>query len=294
MRSKISVMTIYKISRIARIQKAVPVIFLLWLALAGCAGPGTVRQVQPGDVVNIRFLCRLQTGEVVAATDKTIGQQKALPKSAIFLSRDKDVPVSVTAADTLPKLPVGKERTFEEEIMDRLAGIVVGMKEGESRTVNLTAKELPERGPDNYIIRMARVRERPKEMRMTIGDYRFRTGKSPEIGQAFLFDPAVPGWVEDVTQEDVIIRFLAQSGDIVQTPFGTGLIRDKENAYEIVIDARKGALVRTGAFVGRIASVDEQFITVDYRNPFGGEVLVCDITVEKVVEINPANSGKGE
>src|SRR5271169_2433643 len=48
----------------------------LWLilSLAGCAGPVSVkpestRVVQLGDVADINFLCRLQSGEVAASTD---------------------------------------------------------------------------------------------------------------------------------------------------------------------------------------------------------------------------------
>lgn len=288
------VSTICKISIINRMKKAAPVIFLLWLVLAGCAGPGTARLVQPGDAVDIRFLCRLQNGDVVAATDKAVGQDNTIPKSSIFLSKVEDGPVSVTAGSPLPKMPGGKERAFEEEIVDRLAGIVVGMKVGETRQVDLTSEDLPERLPDDYIIRLARIRERPKEMRMPIDEYRSRTSKSPEAGQEFVFDPAVPGGVEAVTPEEVVIRFSARPGDIVQTPLGPGTIKESENFYQIVIDARKGALVRTVHLVGRIVSVDEQFITIDYRHPFGGEPLICDLAVEKIAEIQPANRVKGE
>ncbi|MBI5237027.1 MAG: hypothetical protein HY887_01200 [Deltaproteobacteria bacterium] len=294
MRRKISVMTIYKISMIARMQKAVLIMSMLLLSLAGCAGPGRVRIVQPGDGADIRFLCRLQTGEVVAATDKAVGQQTALPKSAVFLLRAQDGPVSVKAAAFLPEPSGEKEKPFEMEIIDRLAGAVVGMKEGESRTVELTAEELPERGQDDYFLRVARVRERSKEMRMTTGDYRYRTGKPPETGQPFVLDPAVQGRVETVTQEEVVILFSARPGDVVQTPFGPGRIRESEKAYEIEIDARKGDLVRTGPLVGRVAEVDEQFITIDYRHPFGGEKLICDTAVEKVAKIKPMKSGAGE
>ncbi len=288
-------------------RKVVPAMLVSMLAFAGCASPGKIglapgdaadpgkaRVVRPGDVADIRFLCRLQSGEVVAATDKAVGQQEDLPKSAVFRLRDKDVPLAVTATASLPKTPGSKEAAFEEEIINRLTGVIVGMKAGETRTVNLAAEELPERGKDDYLIRVARIRVRPKEMRMPIGDYQARTGKPPEVGQPFIIDPAVQGKVEAVTQEEVVIRFSAQPGSVVPTPFGPGRIRETEKNYEIVIGAREGALVRTGPLVGRITDVDEQFITIDYRNPFGGETLICDVAVEKVSEAKPAKSGTKE
>lgn len=250
--------------------------------------------MQPGDVADIRFLCKLKTGEIVAATDNSVGQQTALPKSALFLSRDKDDPVSVTAAVSLPGPPTGREWAFEDEIINRLAGVVVGMREGERRTVNLTAEELPERRQEEYVIRVARVRERQKEMRMPGTDYRVRIGKSPEIGQPFVLDPAIPGKVQSVTQEEVVIRFFAQPGDVVPTPFGPGHIRESEEAYFIDIDARKGALVRSAHLAGRITNVTDKIITIDYRHPFGYEELICDLTVNRVKRAEAKKEGTEE
>jgi FKBP-type peptidyl-prolyl cis-trans isomerase 2 len=163
------------------------------------------------------------------------------------------------------------------------------MKQGESRTVNLTAEELPERTKEDYVVRMAHVRRQPKEMRMTIDEYRSRSGKSPEVGQLVVSDPAVSGRVETVTEEEVVLRFSAQAGDVLPTKFGPARIRETENLYEIVIDAREGALVRTAHLVGRISEVDEDYFTLDYRNPFGGQKLICDVAVEKATEVKNKN-----
>lgn len=267
----------------------VSVSLCLLLSLAACSSAKSVRPenggiVRPGNAADIRFLCRLQTGEVVVATDSAMGQNGALPKSTVFLPRGKDGSFSVMAGGALPEPPRGKEMAFEDEIINRLAGVIVGMRVGESRTVNLTAEELPERSRDDYVLRVARIRKRPREMRITIDEYHNRTGKSPEVGQPFVFDAAVPGRVEAVTPEEVVIVFSAQPGDVVPTPFGPGHIRTLENNYEIVIDAQKGALVRTGPLVGRIVDVNEQFLIIDYRHPFGGEMLTCDVTVEKTAD----------
>jgi len=284
----------------------------LMLSLAGCATQNSIkvsenqsvkavgskpesgRIVQPGDVTDIRFFCRLQNGEVVAATDKAVGQQTIMPKSSVFLVRDKDGPLPVTAGVPIKKEPGDKETPFEMEIVDRLVTVVVGMKEGENRTVELKAENLPERSRDNYVLNIARVRERTKELRMTVGDYQARTGKSPETGQPFTYDPAVQGQVEAVTQDEVVILFSAHAGDVVPTPFGPGLIRESEKAYEIEIDAHKGALVRTGQLVGRITDVNEKSIIIDYRNPFGGEPLQCDVAVDKIKEKKDETQRRGD
>ena len=290
--------------------RIVPVMFLLLTALTGCAtggkivsaradgvsDPSPARLVRPGDLVDLRFLCRLQTGELVAATDPSAGQRTDVSKSPIYLMRDKDGPVTVAADIPLPltEQPAGKELAFEDKIVNRLAGAITGMKEGERRTVSLTAKEAPERRSEDYVIRISRVRKREKEMRMPPSEYQARTGKSPEMGQPVVFDPAVPGRVETVTPDATVIRFSAQVGAVVPTPFGPGHIRETEKAYEIVIDAQKGALVRTVPLVGRIADVDETSITIDYRHPFGNETLACDVAIDRIADTKPIKSGTGE
>jgi hypothetical protein len=36
------------------------------------------------------------------------------------------------------------------------------------------------------------------------------------------------------------------------------------------------------------------FITIDYRRPFGNEVLVCDVASDNVADAKPVKSGSGE
>ena len=278
---------------VTRARKAVLVTFLLMASLTGCAVPGKVRIVQPGGVADIRFLCRQQNGDVVAATDKAVGMQTGFRKSAVFLSRDKAGPISVTAGPLQePKLYI--ERSFEDEIVAHLAGAVVGMKEGESRTVRLAAKDVPDRERKDYVIKVARVRERAKEIHMPTAEYVSRAGKPPQVGETFTIDPAVPGRVETVTADEVVIRFYAKPAEVVSTPFGPGHIRESEDAYEIEIDAKKGDLIRTANLVGRVSAVDEDYIEIDYRHPLGGETLDCDVAVEKIAEIRPMKNSGGE
>jgi len=272
-------------------RSAISVTLLVMLLLnSGCATGSAPRQegsaellpraaiIQPGDKADVSFTCWVNNGEVVAATDKE--QLQGAPKSRVFWPAQKDGPVSITAVAFGPMET--KEKSFEEEITARLAGIVSGMREGQDRKVQLTAQELPERDPKNYVISIARVRIRSKEMRMPLGEYEFRANKSPEVGQLFTIDPAFPGHVESITDKEVVIRFKADPGAKIETPFGTGRILEDDYNYKVDINAVKGGLVRSGPFVGRIIGVDENDITVDYRHPFGGETLTCDVKVEKV------------
>jgi FKBP-type peptidyl-prolyl cis-trans isomerase 2 len=115
---------------------------------------------------------------------------------------------------------------------------------------------------------------------MTGSEYKARTGKEAAVGQEVSLDPAIPGKVASVSENEVLIRYFVQPGSVVDTPFGKGTIRENEKNYEIVIDAAAGNLVRTGGLVGRISEVRNDSIVLDYGHPFGGETLACDVRVE--------------
>jgi FKBP-type peptidyl-prolyl cis-trans isomerase 2 len=287
------------------LHKTASVLILFMLASTGCATSGTPglaksgnaaglatnRTVQPGDKADIHFLCRLESGEIAAATNDAPEDQ---PKSNIYVKRKDAGPLVITAIRPDEPIMPKQEVPFEAEIVNRLSKKVAGMKEGEKRQVRVSAENIPTRDEHNYIIRMARVRTRAKEMQMTASDYQTRTGKAPEVGQAFVIDPAFPGRVETVTDREVVIRFSAKPGSVLSTPFGPGTVREEGQNYKVDIDARKGGLTRAGSMIGRIIDVDDQFITIDYRNPFGNETLTCEVTIEKIADAKPSESGTGK
>ena len=257
---------------------------VLLIVLSGCAitGSSPARVVKPGDQATVNYTCRFKSGEIVATTFEQVAKNSSLTKSPIFHPKKNYNPESLKAGGTTAGTWPPTARGFEQEVRARLAEAVVGMKEGESRTLKFFAGDVPGMKDGERIIRMARVRSRPKVMRMTKEEYTRRMGKAPEISQNVVFDPAIPGKVTSVTETEVIVRFSAKPGAEVDTPFGRGVIGDKNGRYEIVIDANVGTLVRSGPVVGRIVGVDERFITIDYGDPFGGEALVCDVRVESV------------
>jgi FKBP-type peptidyl-prolyl cis-trans isomerase 2 len=258
--------------------------------IMGCAGLNIKENsVRSGDRVTLNFTCRLQNGSIAATT---IGEIAGIPgdrRSSVFRERKAEGPLRIIAGGNEAVYGRPGHRGFEGEIVAKVAEVVVGMEVGETRQVTVTAERaVPEK--EEPIIQVARVRHRPKEVRMAPDAYRERAGKAAEVGQKYTLDPAIPGHVVRVDQNEVVVRFEPQAGAMVDTPFGKGTVRDAGSRWEIHIDARPGSLVRTGAMVGRIVGVDKRLITVDYGHPFGGEALRCDVTVEK---IEPLAKGKG-
>jgi FKBP-type peptidyl-prolyl cis-trans isomerase 2 len=288
--------------------KSAPLVLLLSLALAGCATSGTVKPAQPaaasvpgnvrtvraGDVVNVRYLCRLKSGEVAAATDPVA---ESLPKSNIYQQREGAGPVLVAASGDASDAAQAQaapfeQRSLEEEILRQLAPAIAGMREGETRAAELKAEDAPPQEAHKYIARLTRVRTRPKEWKMPKGDYEFRAGRSSEVGQEFTYDPDFPGKVVSVTDREVVVRLFATPGAVIDTPFGPGRVREEGDDYRLDIDAHKGALIRAAGMTGRISDVDDKAIIIDFGNAFGGETLLCDVAVEKIIDEKLAQSGE--
>ena len=256
------------------------------LLLPACTvSPVAVRQ---GDRVALSFDCRLPGGEL-AATTRPDALLAGEPKASVYLPRTGPETVTVTAGPQA-SAPEAKERlSFEQEILQRMAPMVVGLHEGGRSQWVLEAERFPVSTPNERSVRLATVRKRPKELRLTGKEYSEKTGKSPAVGEPFVTDRMVPGRVSEVTTDEVVIRFAPAGGAALATPFGPVSVREEADHYELEIAAEKGRLIRTGGFVGRIADADRDLITVDYGHPFGGEKLDCAVTV---VQVERGGAGK--
>jgi hypothetical protein len=229
----------------------------------------------------VQFTCRLSDGSLAASTSKDSGRGDGLTRSAIFLERGTSDPVTIVAG-TPDELPSDNLRSFEDEILEQLRGRVGGMKERESRALELAPRVNRTVPPGTNRVPMARVRVRAKELRLSVADFSARTGKAPEVGGSYTIDPSFPGQVASVGEAEVLIRFSATPGQVVPLTFGSGVVTDAGDHYEIRIETEKGRLVRSGGLVGRVVQVDDRLIHIDYPNPFAGETLSCEVTVASV------------
>lgn len=259
--------------------KSLLVTAMLALPLVACAGSPAV--VQPGDRVEMSFTCRLPGGDLAATTrpDSSVAGEA---KSPFYLPRTGPDTVTVTAGQLSPDSRNQDRQPFEQEIMQRLALMMPGLKEGEQAQWLLDSERYPVSSPNEKFVKMATVRKRQKEMRLGREEYIGRTGKTPEVGQPFVIDKLVPGKVSEVTGNEVVIRFSPIQGKDLTTPFGPVTVREMADHYELEISAEEERLVRTGGMTGRISAVDKESMTIDYGHPFGGEKLKCDVKVVKV------------
>lgn len=238
--------------------------------------------VMPGDRADVQFTCRLTNGEVAMSTYQEVADDPSLRKSVVFVKRDRSTPLKISAGNEPEQAPSFPYKGLENEVIYQMSSAVVGLPIGEKQTLEIKAERLPEQQPGEHLVKISRVRRREKEMRFTPDQYEASTGRAAEVGRAFLYDPALPGEVESVSDTEVVVQFAPEPGKEVTTAFGKATVREQPDCYEIVIDARPGDLVRTGGIVGRIVEVDDKEITIDYGHPFGGGALLCDVVIESV------------
>jgi len=257
----------------------------LLAGVTGCATAVGDRIVAAGDRVGVRFTCRLPDGAIASSTEKTVADDPSLPKAPVFLASSGDEPMTLPSGTELEALRAKPLRAMEEELLSRLVDSVVGMRVGESRLMKFTANPAPAVAGETTSIEMARVRVRPRELRLTVEEYRKRKGAEPAVGESYTIDPAFLGRVTEISGDQVVISYAAPPDKTVRTPFGIGTVREKDEGYEVELDVRKGRLVRSGPLVGRITAVDDRHFTIDYSHPFGGEELRCDV---RVVSVEPS------
>jgi FKBP-type peptidyl-prolyl cis-trans isomerase 2 len=247
---------------------------LIALALAGCAAGEAGRVIKAGDEVNIHFTCRMPNGEVAATTHKSIADDKSQAKSSIFLPVKNDEPITVAAGGKNGVAPVSSPG-FEDEILRQLAKAAVGMREGEEGTITLTAETVAVRGGKDQKLETVRHRRRPKEIRIPRAAYKEKMKKEPEVGKEFAVERGFTGKIKALTDKEMIITVTAVPGTTLPSPFGTWTIRDKGDDYDMELDVKKGALVRSSELVGRVSEVGADKFVIDYSNSFAGENLNC-------------------
>lgn len=268
----------------------------LTLFASGCAGvkPAKVETpamsateikqiVEPGDVADIQYICRINNGDIIAGAGPVPADAK---KSGIYLEpRDSTAsPLEAVKPDE-PLAPRVRPIGLENEIRERLARKIVGMKEDESRVIELTADMIPAPDEKSGFSRLATARKRPKEIRMPVEQFKSRYGRDARVGEILPLDPAFTTRVESITEQEVVTRVIPVPGGEVKTPFGIAHVREEGDAFYVDTDAKEGTLVRLGPLTGRIVSVTDKMITIDNRHPFGYETLTCDATITAVTKV---------
>ena len=247
--------------------------------LAGCAARVSGGAVGPGDLVSLQFTCREQSGEIAASSYPDVNSSSQ-PKSMLFVKRTRTDAISLVAGGG-GKSATSRGRSFEDELLVRLAAALPGLRAGQEADLAIGAERQADAPGNDHTVKIARTRTHPKELQFSVVDWQRRYGAEPALGLKLAGDRALVGEVTELAGGSATVRYSVAAGK-VPPPFGKEIVTDMGDHYRIDIQAVKGALVRTGGSAGRIAEVDDQYLTLDYGHPFGGETLNCSVKVESV------------
>jgi FKBP-type peptidyl-prolyl cis-trans isomerase 2 len=271
--------------KLKSMKTALKLFALVWLSWGVSCITGSETLAEPagierGDQATIRFTCRFPNGEMAVSSDEDATNDASPKKSPVFMPRGAYAPFRITAGQDAPALGPEGKRGFEGEVAAAIAEAVIGMRAGESRLISVSPR--PEQMlPDSEVLPVSKIWKRPKQITLTPEAYRYQTGQEPKIGQPYN-DGELSGKVDAVMPSEVRIVFSVASGTVIHTDFGEATVRETERGFEIHLAPQVGRLVRSGALVGRITREDGSMFFVDFRHPFGGEMLECQVLVESV------------
>lgn len=268
---------------------------ILAASLTGCAATGSRRSAAPGDEVGVSFSCLLPRGEIAVSTSTQAGKNPGERLSPLFIARDSSAPVLISAGEPDPLSPT-RIRPLEEDVLQQLRGVVVGMSPGESRSLLLHASRLPGGNPSGGVLKYNRNLHYSKVGLIPADAYREATGKDPALGDACTAfrEPAFRGVVTEIQENVVHCGYTLVPGARVAKFFGAGAVSDAGNDFIVRIDAEEGTLVRNEMMVGKIVKVTSDTVQIDFGDQFGGEPLSCSLSVDSVAQGAPPRPGTPE
>jgi FKBP-type peptidyl-prolyl cis-trans isomerase 2 len=272
-----------------RFRFVLETLFLLgFFCFFHCAGACAAEKdtLKAGDKAGIQFTCKFPNGEIAASTSTAVAKDSTLHKSAVYLPRYSDDPLEATVGRSTAarNFPV----PFLDEIIARIAASIEGMPPGETRTIEIRSERSADVPKEDQMLQLARTRQQPKEIKMTVEEYKAQTGSDPEVGAQYPLDSIVQAKVVSISQNEVLVRSSVQSGSEVLSPFGKATIREDGDQIRITFEAAKGTPVRMGPIVGRICDANEKMFTIDFGDPFGGEPLACEVKAERISSDKPS------
>lgn len=260
-------------------------VFLLALLLmCGCIGgqgeitpevsptpTETTTMVEEGDFVKVNYIGRLQdTGELFDTSYADIANNAEIPKYERFEIRERYGPLSFI---------VGRG-----QILEAFERGIVGMKEGEEKTITLSPDEAYGNWVPEFVVTSPRMAVFQRIEKASWEDYIRSMREEPVKGSLVNLTPYWPSEITDVSNNTVIITHKAINDSTVQTLYGPAHVTLNDSAIFMRLMPKAGSIVTTRFGAGKIIKVNESFVTVDFNHPLAGKTLVFEIKVEKIIK----------
>jgi len=260
---------------------------LLMMAAVPClwGADGSRREVvKAGDRAEVHVICKETSGDIILTSYQAVAEDPSKKKSDIYESLQKFEPLRIIAGQGEKYSGTDPLKEFNTELAARLSEAIVGLGVGESVSVTFKAPVPDGLKKEDRYITLSRRRNLPKKMTRPMNQFSMGFGKEPVLGQVIPTPIGVSARVTAVQDQNVELELVGKTGDRIETPWGTGILKDQGDTLQLDLDTRVGRLVRTGPYVGRIMSVEDTQYTMDFGFPFGNEMVICDISVVSILE----------
>lgn len=243
--------------------------------------------VSLGDKVSMNYSCYLPNGKLLYTTLEKIHNDLSIKKSSAYLAPDKGFPAAEVFAGSGYGGPDFSGIPYlNSEMAGQISKTLPGMTVGDERTVKIRADEVSAKSESDRYLTQARATllkrinkfPIPKEAQgKPIG---IKLGDEIPAGRSGLIQKVVK-----IEKEAITMQLMVGEGDVIQTPLGPAKVDvvDEEHLKRTLL-LKKGDLIMFGMFLGLVVKADEDSITFDYCQPFGGNELTCKVRVDSILE----------
>lgn len=164
---------------------------------------------------------------------------------------------------------------------------VIGMKDGEEKTVTLQPKDAYGEYDSKNIIAVPLVQESNKtiETSMTAAQFNQVFGEDPVVGETYQAQQMEwPVKLLSFTNTTVKLLQMPEDGQIIQLSYGTTKVTVTDDKIIMKLTPVVGSSIETYYGEAKIISANETHMNVDFNNPMAGKTLVFTIKVLKVTK----------
>lgn len=255
------------------------------LAVFAVTGPALAGQVRTGDKVVVDFTCRLPDGKVVLTTQEAVANDPEIAKAGVFLHLKKYEPLELFAGSGYGGPSWEYLVPLQSEVGAKISKRITGMKTGETRTIRISTRKLQGLEHDQGYVKLARKVVEPKVRKMSFEGVKKPFGRIPKQGETVQLNNRLTVTIQSIDKESnvVTVRLHIQDGAVIKTNFGNATLSNKNDEYYMRhFHPEVGQLVGVGPFLAQISEVNEKTFVLDYRHPFGGRELACDVCIKSI------------